>query len=281
MGLSASLNAGQGTHVRRDTQMNKIRTFFEENGYYLAKGVFSPDEVGRLENEFDRIVQQLNEHDDSGTLNNNGVIDTRNVQQYSGLWMAALLHEKFLDIVEQFIGPDIVLNHTTLFEKRMTTAPTPFRMHQDWSYLPTRINTMIAGMIHVSEATEEMGCLRVYPGSHRHGRVEGSTAVHAAFHKQFPFEGATAIEAQPGDVTFFDYFIVHGSTSNRSETPRKVVIARMFSGRDQKEDIYQFSENLVLRGWNYHTTSATARKAVLRPAKNTGEPAATENAQKS
>ena len=127
MGLSASLNAGQtvGTHVRRDTQMNKIRTLFEENGYYLAKGVFSPDEVGRLENEFDRIVQQLNEHDDSGTLNNNGVIDTRNVQQYSGLWMAALLHEKFLDIVEQFIGPDIVLNHTTLFEKRMTTAPTP------------------------------------------------------------------------------------------------------------------------------------------------------------
>ena len=87
---------------------------------------------------------------------------------------------------------------------------------------------------------------------------------------------------KPSRVTsLFDYFIVHGSTSNRSETPRKVVIARMFSGRDQKEDIYQFSENLVLRGWNYHTTSATARKAVLRPAKNTGEPAATENAQKS
>ncbi len=259
--------------------MNKIRTFFEENGYYLAKGVFSPDEVGQLENEFDRIVQQLNEHDD--TSNNSGVIDTRNVQQYSGLWMATLLHEKFLDIVEQLIGPDIVLNHTTLFEKRMTTTPTPFQMHQDWSYLPTQMNTMIAGMIHVGEATEEMGCLRVYPGSHIRGRLEGSTAVDAAFHKQFPFEGATAIEAEPGDVTFFDYFIVHGSMSNRSEKPRKVVIARMFSGRDQKEDVYQFSENLVLRGWNYHTTTATARKAVLRPAKETRDSAATENAQKS
>ena len=73
--------------------MDKIRTFFEENGYYLAKCVFSPDEVGRLEDEFDRIVQQLNEHDDSGASNNKGVINTRNVQQYSGLWMAALLHE--------------------------------------------------------------------------------------------------------------------------------------------------------------------------------------------
>ena len=249
--------------------MNKIRTFFEENGYYLAKCVFSPDELGRLEDEFDRIVQQLDEHDDSGTSNNNGVINTRNVQQYSGLWMAALLHNGFLDIVEQLIGPDIVLNHSTLFEKRMTTAPTPFRMHQDWSYLPTRMNTMIAGMIHVSEATEEMGCLRLYPGSHRKGRVEGSTATNAAFHEQFPFEGSTAIEARPGDVTFFDYFIVHGSPSNRSESPRKVVIARMFSGRDEKEDVYQYSENLVLRGWNYHTTAATAMKTVFRPAKVT------------
>ena len=36
--------------------MNEMRTFFEDNGYYLAKGVFSPGEVGRLEDEFDRIV---------------------------------------------------------------------------------------------------------------------------------------------------------------------------------------------------------------------------------
>ncbi len=247
--------------------MDKMRAFFEENGYYLARGVFSPDEVGRLEDEFDRIVRQIGRDDKNGSSNGNGVISTRNVQQYSGLWMAALLQEKFLDVVERLIGPDIVLNHSTLFEKRMTTGKTPFHMHQDWSYLPTRMNTMIAGMIHVSEATEEMGCLRVYPGSHRHGRVEGSTATNAAFHEQFPFEGSTAIEARPGDVTFFDYFIVHGSRSNRSETPRKVVIARMFSGRDRKEDIHQFSENLVLRGWNYHTTTATARKTVVRAEK--------------
>ena len=124
---------------------------------------------------------------------------------------------------------------------------------------------MIAGMIHVSEATEETGCLRVYPGSHKRGRLESSKAVDPEFHEQFPFEGATPIEAEPGDVTFFDYFIVHGSRSNDSEQPRKVIIARMFSGKDRKEDIYQFSENLVLRGWNYHTNAATARKAVVKP----------------
>ena len=39
--------------------MSKIQTFFDENGYYLAKGVFSADEINSLENEFDRIVRQL------------------------------------------------------------------------------------------------------------------------------------------------------------------------------------------------------------------------------
>lgn len=244
--------------------MSKIGTFFDENGYYLAKGVFSADEIGSLENEFDRIVGQL-EKPNENDPNHNGVISTRNVQQYSGLWLMALLHNGFLDIVEQFIGPDIVLNHSTLFEKRKTTGDTPFKMHQDWSYLPTQRNTMIAGMIHVSEATEETGCLRIYPGSHKQGRMETSKATDDAFHDKFPFEGAVPIEAEPGDVTFFDYFLVHGSMSNRSEKSRKVVIARMLSGKDRKEDIYQFSENLVLRGWNHHTTAATARKTVVKP----------------
>ena len=244
--------------------MSKIQTFFDENGYYLAKGVFSGGEISTLESEFDRIVGQLGKPNEDDP-NHNGVISTRNVQQYSSLWLTALLHKGFLDIVEQFIGPDIVLNHSTLFEKRQTNGETPFKMHQDWSYLPTQKNTMIAGMIHVSEATEEIGCLRVYPGSHKQGRMESSKAVDPEFHEKFPFEGATVIEAEPGDVTFFDYFIVHGSESNRSEKPRKVVIARMFSGKDRKEDLYQFSENLVLRGWNHHTTEATARKAVVKP----------------
>ena len=71
------------------------------------------------------------------------------------------------------------------------------------------------------------------------------------------------IEAEPGDITFFHYLTVHGSMSNRSSKPRNVVIVRMFSGRDRKEDIHQFIENLVLRGWNYHATAATAMKAII------------------
>jgi ectoine hydroxylase-related dioxygenase (phytanoyl-CoA dioxygenase family) len=243
--------------------MSQAQDFFKKNGYYLGKNVFTSEEIEILESEFDRIVQQLRERDESDTWFKDGLIGTVNVQQYSAIWLNTLLSKKFLDIVEEFIGPDIVLNHSTLFEKVPSLEQTPFESHQDWSYLPTARNTMIGAMIHISEATEEMGCLKVFPGSQTHGRIEGSNARNEEFRKRFPLEDAVSIEAKPGDVTFFDYFIVHGSVSNRSEKSRKVVIARMFSGKDRKEDLHKFCENLVLRGWNHHTTSTTARKAVL------------------
>ncbi len=44
--------------------MTTPRDHFEEHGYYLSRGVFSGDEIRRLEAEFDRIVQQLRRSDD-------------------------------------------------------------------------------------------------------------------------------------------------------------------------------------------------------------------------
>ncbi len=39
--------------------MNDIQSFFQENGYYLARGIFSAEELRDLERDFDRIVLQL------------------------------------------------------------------------------------------------------------------------------------------------------------------------------------------------------------------------------
>ena len=239
--------------------MRALANFFAENGYCVARNLFPAHEMAKLEEEFDRIVLQCD------PVNEDGIIISRNVHQYSGLWMSLILDSRLLDPVEQLIGPDIVLNHTTLFQKERTEAVGPFRMHQDWSYLPTVNDTMIGAMVHVSEATEAMGCLRVYPGSHKHGRIQASSANDAAFHQQFPFEEAKPIQAKPGDVVFFHYFTVHGSVSNQTDRPRKVVFVRMFSGKDRKEDLYRFSENLVLRGWNHHASPATTTQAVPRP----------------
>ena len=118
--------------------MSDRKAFFEEHGYYVAGGVFAPEEVTRLEAEFDNVIQQLvasgAPYAGPNAGQDNGIISTVNVQQYSSCWLThGILHPRFLDVAEEFMGPDIVLQHTSLYEKRMSDVVGPFRMHQHQS----------------------------------------------------------------------------------------------------------------------------------------------------
>ena len=251
-----------------------VKAYFEEHGFYHAKGVFRPDEVAALEGDFDRIVRQLVssgedvdatwDGGEAAKIANAGdrILHTHNVQKYSRVWLNAFLNERFLAVAEGILGADIVLHHSKLFQKP-AEAGSPFPMHQDWPYFPTVNDTMIAGIIHVSEATDEMGCLRVYPGSHRLGRIEGADGRRQNdILDQYPIEDATIIEAEPGDVIFFHYFTLHGSMPNRSDAVRKTVLCQLYAGTDHVEEGNRHpDERMVLRGWNHHISRDAAGEA--------------------
>ncbi|MHB8635877.1 MAG: phytanoyl-CoA dioxygenase family protein [Fimbriimonadaceae bacterium] len=236
-------------------------------GYYVAKGVFTEDEIADLEFDFDRIVAQLLAGDEPINATWGGpemkelaaeklvVLHTHNVQQFSARWTRALFHPKFLKVATDILGPDVVLHHSKLFQKPSEEG-APFPVHQDWTYFPTERDSMIAAIIHVSKATDEMGCLRVYPGSHKLGRVANSHGqVSSDLLAQHPLSGATPLEAEPGDVVFFSYFTLHGSMPNRSRHTRKTVLVQMYAGSDRVEEGNSHpDERLVLAGWNHHAT---------------------------
>lgn len=247
-----------------------IREAFERDGFYLARALFDPAEIAELERDFDRIVDQLVSSNEEINARWSGpemdriggetiVLHTHNVQQYSAAWTRALLNEKFLDTASQFLGSDIVLHHSKLFQKPPEKG-APFPMHQDWTYFPTEKDTMIAAVIHVSEATDEMGCLRVYPGSHKERRIEGTSGqTESEMLAKYPLEGATPCEAKPGDVLFFHYFTVHGSLPNRSSKTRKTVLVQLHAGNDAVEEgNLHPNERLVLRGFNQKAKRSSA-----------------------
>jgi ectoine hydroxylase-related dioxygenase (phytanoyl-CoA dioxygenase family) len=245
------------------TSPSEISEFFQTNGYYHAKGVYSPAEIRDLETDFDRIVQQLSGSGETVNVRWGGgimdkiapkdsfVVHTHNVQIYSAVWLRAILQPGFLEYAKAILGPDVILHHTKLFQKPAEKG-APFPMHQDWSYFPTVRDTMMAGIIHVSNATAEMGCLRVYPGSHKLGRLQetnGQTDEEVL--KDYPLDKALAVEAEPGDVVFFHYCTLHGSMPNRSQKTRKTVLVQLHSGDDAVEDENRHpNSRLVLSGWN-------------------------------
>lgn len=246
--------------------MTEITTFYREHGYYHARGVYSPAEVAELTEDYDRIVSQLLASGDelNARWGNDAamarmgaaesvVLHTNNVQQYSARWMRALYQERFLEAARALFGDDVVLHHTKLFQKPPAVG-APFPMHQDWSYFPTADDTMLAGIVHLSDATDEMGCLRVYPGSHRAGRLRDSDGqAESAALAPYPIEDATPVEAAAGDVVFFNYLTLHGSLPNRSARVRKTVLVQLYAGSDVPDaGVDHPDEKLVLSGWNHH-----------------------------
>lgn len=248
-----------------------IADAFARDGYYHAKGVFDPATVAELEHDFDRIVAQITGTGEATNARWGGpemerlgaadkiVTHTHNVQQFSAAWMRALMDPRFLAVATTLLGPDVVLHHSKLFQKPAENG-APFPMHQDWSFFPSERDTMLAAVIHVSDATDEMGCLRVYPGSNERGRIEDSKgSVEGVMTQEYPIEGATPMESRAGDVLFFSYLTVHGSMPNRSDRTRKTVLVQMLSGSDRMEAGHDHPfENLTLAGFNSATTRSSA-----------------------
>ena len=82
-------------------------------------------------------------------------------------WADAIaFHPAVLDAVEDLIGPDILVYHSTIFVKEANT-PSFVHWHQDGAYFFLDPPEQVTAWIALSEASVRAGCMRVIPGSHR------------------------------------------------------------------------------------------------------------------
>ena len=258
--------------------MPSVREEFEEQGYYVARAVFSPSELDGLTAAFDRVVAQLQEGDEDangrwtsaaldeverkGGAQETKITHTHMIHRYSAEWARAMFHPGFIDAARAILGEDIVLHHNKLFYKPPERG-SAFPVHQDWTYFPTRDDTMIAAIIHLTDATDEMGCVRVFPGSHKLGRVPDSdgTVPNALIEGDYPLDAGVPIEAKAGDVLFFHYFTLHGSRPNTSARERKTVLFQMHAGTDLPVPNDHPYDRTVLSGANPHMTRSLGNAA--------------------
>ncbi|HOC31230.1 MAG TPA: phytanoyl-CoA dioxygenase family protein [Armatimonadota bacterium] len=136
-------------------------------------------------------------------------------------------HPALLDLVQQIIGPDIVLFSSHLIAKAKGDGlEVPW--HQDAEYWELEPMDVVTLWLAVDESVVENGCMRVIPGTQTLGPITHFTDEHKEDKvldrgldiTRFDLNAAVNIELQPGDCSFHTPYIVHGSTPNRSQKRR-------------------------------------------------------------
>lgn len=140
-------------------------------------------------------------------------------------WFADICrHPKVLDAVESLLGPDLLLWNSSFLPKA-PRSKTWFTWHQDATYWGLEPPRVLSVWLALSEATPENGCLRIIPGSQQNGQLPHENTFDPTV--DLPRgqrvsvaldEGrAVDIPLAPGEASFHDVLVVHGSGSNRTD----------------------------------------------------------------
>jgi len=210
--------------------------FFHDYGYLRIPKVFTAAEMQVLSDELNQIIQ------DWATTNAGWTGPWRHVYMdpevekramlthindfhiHSGAWYRALSHPPLVEAMADLLGPLVEVHHTTLHCKPPESG-MPFPMHQDSAFYQHEGDGYVDAVIHVDDATEENGCLKFLPGSHKWGHLEHITQDSSPHLPTDRYRLADAVPcpAETGDVVVFSIYAVHGSEINRSSRWRRMV----------------------------------------------------------
>lgn len=148
-------------------------------------------------------------------------------------WLDLCCRPDLIDLVEDIIGPDIVLWGAQVFCKPAGTGlEVPW--HQDGAFWPIRPLATCSIWIAIDDVMLENGAMRYIKGSHKDGRIlrhEHSERTDLALNQVLPDEvldeHRMAIDDLPaGAISLHDVYLVHGSAPNRSNKRRAGFVIR-------------------------------------------------------
>ena len=214
---------------------------YRELGYVIPSWRLPQYRTARLRESLDRLIRDnpgvrpeklVSAHlaGANGAANAEGVRGSRD-------FLELAMDPEILDLVEQVLGPDIILWGCHVFCKPAGDGhETPW--HQDGHYWPMRPLANCTVWVALDASTSENGCLRVIPQSH----LARTSHPHLVEDRQdlvlnlrlapgsFDESQAVDLELQPGQMSMHDVYMVHGARVNHSTRRRAGVALRYMPG---------------------------------------------------
>jgi hypothetical protein len=148
-------------------------------------------------------------------------------------FMRAARHPPILDMLEQIIGPDLILWIARILCKPARLGrEVPW--HQDGEYWPMRPLATCSVWIAIDRVSRTNGCMRFIAGSHKQQQLyrhhvtdrENLVLNLELDRDQFDEEQAVDVELEPGQMSLHDVRLIHGSLANTSGARRAALIMR-------------------------------------------------------
>ena len=220
----------QWIRIRYAGRMNAAlqKQQFEQLGYILVQGLFSPAEIAGLTAVAKTDQQLANEaygkRDASGAETKLAVRNDLEESPYS----AVVRSERVAKTMESLLDDEIYHYHHKMMLKEPKVGGA-WEWHQDYGYWYENgclYPDMASCLIAVDTASKANGCLQVLEGSHKIGRInhvkigdqvqaDPERVAAARKHLRLAY-----CEMHPGDALFFHSNLLHRSDANTSDHPR-------------------------------------------------------------
>jgi hypothetical protein len=131
-----------------------------------------------------------------------------------------------LDVVEQLVGPDLVLWWNQFVTKMPDADPQrgQFRWHQDNGYQDVQPGTNLTIWIALDDVDTGNGCVWVVPGSHRNGLLPHNRPNADSWHLETPVaDQGIPVPLKAGHAVMFSGYMLHRSLANASDRPRRAL----------------------------------------------------------
>ncbi|WP_135548912.1 phytanoyl-CoA dioxygenase family protein [Paenibacillus cymbidii] len=206
--------------------MESLAQQYDRDGYIVVESMFSEAEMAACKAEIGRIVAQEEQEGKAGSYATHGVFV--GLAKKSGLFRQMAVDARLAAVLKEVMGDRVLfLSDKVVAKDAKKDFASPW--HQDWMYWEG--SHKVSVWIALDEATEQNGCLRIIPGSHK---TVVSHAKHADSREGFSSRlqqedidesKAVAIPAKVGTAVIFHDLTIHASYPNVSGKDRWALIS--------------------------------------------------------
>jgi len=204
---------------------------YQEHGYVIPRFRLPEALLARLRDGVDRLLATYTDVAQEDLANPHMVPPTEGPNRNP--FMGAAQDPTVLDAVSQLLGPDLIL----WISRILCKPPVKGRevpWHQDGEYWPMRPLATCSVWIAIDPVSTANGCMRFIPGSHRrqelyrhHVSDRKNLVLNLELDQdQFDETQSVNVELEPGQMSFHDVRLIHGSLANTSGQRRAALIMR-------------------------------------------------------